>query len=38
MFEVPSTPDYIATTGVLRRYMAYANEHRDGDSSDSDSD
>ena len=38
MFEVPSTPAYIATTSVLRRYMAYANEHRFGDSSDSDSD
>lgn len=38
MFEVPSTPAYIATTSVLRRYIGYANEHRASDSSDSDSD
>ena len=38
MFEVPSTPAYSATTTMLRRYMGYANEHRDGDTTDSDSD
>lgn len=36
MFETPGTAPYTAVQTVLRRYMRYANEQRNGSDSDSD--